>query len=92
MLKDLLVKKFCTHRNTKTIVFYQNECGLIPVIKVYKKVVCEKCGKVIEKVLVSEYPSCYYDIAAVKKNLQKKGIPNLETILAKQTKPAREIG
>ena len=88
MIRDWLIKKFCTHRNTETMVFYQNECGMIPVIKVYKKVVCKKCGKIIEKTLVSEYPSCYYELALVERSLQKKGIPNIENILARQTTPA----
>lgn len=88
MIKDWLTKRFCTHRNTETIVFYQNECGMIPVIKVYKKVVCRKCGKVLEKALVSEYPSCYYELASVERTLQKKGVLNAENILAGQAKTA----
>lgn len=88
MFKDFLEKKFCTHKNTVTVVYYRNECGLIPVIKVYKKVVCEKCRKTIEETLISEYPSCYYELASVERSLQKKGIPNIETILAHQATPA----
>ena len=81
MIRDWLTKKFCTHRNTETMVFYQNECGMIPAIKVYKKVVCKKCGKTIEKTLVSEYPSCYYKLSDVEKNLQKRGVRNVEDVL-----------
>ena len=88
MFKDFLEKKFCTHKNTVTTVYYRNECGLIPVIKVYKKVVCKKCRKTIEEILISEYPSCYYELASVERSLQKKGVFNIETILAYQTKSA----
>ena len=72
-----------------SLTYNEGKVDFIPVIKVYHHIVCKKCGKE-STFLVSEYPSCYYQLHMVEKQLQEKGIQNYEDILADAVADTKE--
>jgi hypothetical protein len=64
---------FCRHLDTETKLFYEKECEMLPVVKIYAERTCRSCG--MKTVIpLSEIATCYYKLPAIEEDLRNKGM------------------
>lgn len=72
----MFVQIFCFHDKNRRLVYYQETYDYIPVIEVYERDTCLKCGRK-STYLLAQYPDSNYNLRNIKERLEKKGVRNI---------------